>query len=89
MDPSVDTIKCTYKLGDSLEKSPHIHEPFRPHPKKIFDDAGHNHSLDEIRHLLEVVSAPSTDINITNDEFYYIMTQKPAKVDLVNAVIKQ
>lgn len=39
MDPSVDTIKCTYKLGDSLEKSPHIHEPFRPLPKKIFDDA--------------------------------------------------
>lgn len=38
MDPSVDTIKCTYKLGDSLEKSPHIHEPFRATPKKIYDD---------------------------------------------------
>lgn len=35
MDPSVDTIKCTYKLGDSLEKSPHIHEPFRATPKKF------------------------------------------------------
>lgn len=38
MDPSVDTIKCTYKLGDSLDKSPHVHEPFRPMPKKIFED---------------------------------------------------
>jgi cystathionine beta-synthase len=38
MDPSVDTIKCTYKLGDKIESSPHIHEPFRPLPKKIYDD---------------------------------------------------
>lgn len=38
MDPSVDTIKCTYKVGDSLENSPHVHEPFRPCQKKIYDD---------------------------------------------------
>lgn len=38
MDPSVDTIKCTYKLGDKIEDSPHIHEPFRPMPKKIYED---------------------------------------------------
>jgi len=38
MDPSIDTIKCTYKLGDSLDKSPHIHEPFRPIQRKIYDD---------------------------------------------------
>jgi cystathionine beta-synthase len=39
MDPSVDTIKCPYKVGDSLENSPHVHEPFRPQQKKIYDDA--------------------------------------------------
>jgi cystathionine beta-synthase len=38
MDYSVDTIKCTWKLGDSIEKSPHVHEPFRALPKKIYDD---------------------------------------------------
>lgn len=53
------------------------------------EDAGYQHSLEEIRHLLEVVSEPSKDINITNDEFYYIMTQKPEKVNLINAVVKQ
>ena len=39
MDYSVDTIKCPWKLGDKIENSPHVHEPFRPLPKKIFDDA--------------------------------------------------
>lgn len=53
------------------------------------EDAGYQHSLEEVRHLLEVVSEPSKDINITNDEFYYIMTQKPEKVNLINAVVKQ
>lgn len=38
MDYSVDTIKCTWKLGVSPEKSPHVHEPFRALPKKIYDD---------------------------------------------------
>ena len=38
MGPSVDTIKCTYGKGGKAEDNPHIHEPFRPLPKKIFDD---------------------------------------------------
>lgn len=38
MDTTKDTTKCTWKLGDKIEDSPHIHEPFRPLPKKIFDD---------------------------------------------------
>lgn len=38
MDYSKDTIKCTWKLGDKIENSPHVHEPFRPLPSKIFDD---------------------------------------------------
>lgn len=36
-DTTKDSSKCTWKLG-TTEKSPHIHEPFRPMPKKIFDD---------------------------------------------------
>lgn len=38
MDSTVDTSKCTWKLGDKIENSPHIHHQFRPIPKKIFDD---------------------------------------------------
>lgn len=38
VDTEKDTHKCTWKLGDDLSKSPHIHEPFRPIPKKIYDD---------------------------------------------------
>ncbi len=29
MDPAQDTIRCPWKLGDKLEGSPHVHEPFR------------------------------------------------------------
>lgn len=38
VDHSKDTHKCTWKLGDDISKSPHIHDPFRPIPKKIYDD---------------------------------------------------
>ena len=38
MDYSKDTIKCPWKLGDKIENSPHVHEPFRPIPSKIFKD---------------------------------------------------
>jgi Ca2+-binding EF-hand superfamily protein len=54
----------------------------------IVSDLGHELSLDDIKYLLERVSEPSTDINITSDEFYYIMTKKPADVDLITPVTK-
>lgn len=38
VDTEKDTHTCTWKLGDDLSKSPHVHEPFRPIPKKIYDD---------------------------------------------------
>jgi cystathionine beta-synthase len=38
MDSTKDTSKCTWKLGDKIENSPHHHEPFRAEPKKIYDD---------------------------------------------------
>lgn len=38
VDYSKDTIKCPWKLGDKIENSPHVHEPFRPIPSKIFND---------------------------------------------------
>lgn len=38
IDYTKDSTKCTRKPGDKPENSPHHHEPFRPLPKKIFDD---------------------------------------------------
>jgi cystathionine beta-synthase len=38
MDSTKDTSKCTWKLGDKIEDSPHHHDEFRPIPKRIFDD---------------------------------------------------
>lgn len=38
VDYEKDTHKCTWHLGADMSKSPHIHEPFRPIPKKIYDD---------------------------------------------------
>ncbi len=45
MDTSKDTIKCTWKLGDKIENSPHLHQPYEPYPKKICNDV-----LDAIGH---------------------------------------
>jgi hypothetical protein len=33
-----DTMKCTWKLGQADQVSPHIHETFVPGGKKIYDD---------------------------------------------------
>jgi hypothetical protein len=35
------------------------------------------------------ISEPSDDVDITSDEFYYIMTKKPADVDLITPVTKK
>jgi Ca2+-binding EF-hand superfamily protein len=54
----------------------------------LIAEIGDNLSLEDVKYLLEVVSDPSNDINITSDEFYYIMTKKPAEVDLITPVTK-
>jgi hypothetical protein len=46
-------------------------------------------SLQDIKYLLTRISDPSLDIDITSDEFYYIMTKKPSDVDLINPVTKK
>ena len=38
VDSTIDTHVCTWKLGDDMSKSPHVHQPFRPIPKKIYED---------------------------------------------------
>jgi Ca2+-binding EF-hand superfamily protein len=55
---------------------------------KILAELGDKLSFEDVKYVLEKVSEPSTDINITSDEFYYIMTKKPAEVDLITPVTK-
>lgn len=38
VDTEKDTHTCSWQLGDDITQSPHIHEPFRSAPKKIYDD---------------------------------------------------
>lgn len=57
VDPSVDTIKCTYKRGVTDPKeNPHNSEPFVPY-KKIYDDV-----LDAIGHtpMIRLNKIPKT-----------------------------
>jgi hypothetical protein len=55
----------------------------------VIQELGDNLSLEDVTYILEKISEPSTDINITSDELYYIMTKKPADVDLFTPITKQ
>jgi hypothetical protein len=54
----------------------------------VIQELGDNLSLEDVTYILEKISEPSTDINITSDELYYIMTKKPADVDLFTPITK-
>ena len=54
----------------------------------VIQELGDNLSLEDVTYILEKISEPSLDINITSDELYYIMTKKPADVDLFTPVSK-
>jgi Ca2+-binding EF-hand superfamily protein len=54
----------------------------------LCSEVGDELSLDDVYYLLEKIADPSHDINITSDEFYYIMTKKPAEVELITPVTK-
>jgi Ca2+-binding EF-hand superfamily protein len=45
-------------------------------------------SLKDIKYMMQRISEPSKDVNITSDEFYYIMTKRPMDVDLITPVTK-
>ena len=55
---------------------------------KLVSELGDKLSLDDVKYVLTKLSEPLNDINITSDEFYYIMTKKPAEVDLITPVTK-
>ena len=56
---------------------------------KIIENIGDELSLDDVKYMMQTIAEPSDDINIGSDEFYYIMTKKPADVIKINSVTKK
>ena len=44
---------------------------------KIAEEIGDDLNEEDLTTILKTISGPSTNININQDEFYYIMTKKP------------
>lgn len=75
--------KLFWKVAD-----PDIGEITPENLHSVIRELGDNLSLEDVTYILERISDPSLDINITNDELYYIMTKKPADVDLFTPITK-
>ncbi|MCQ2818832.1 MAG: hypothetical protein MJ252_16325 [archaeon] len=58
-------------------------------PKNLCDVFEDELSEDDIKYLLTVISEPSDKINITSDEFFYIMTKKPEEALKITSVTKE
>lgn len=87
------------KLGDNTTRQgltrafdllvdPEVNEITPESLFKQIQELGDEISLEDVKYILEVISEPSKDINITSDEFYYIMTKRPADVDMITPVTK-
>jgi Ca2+-binding EF-hand superfamily protein len=55
---------------------------------KIIQECGDNLSLEDVKKIMTKISEPSDEININSEEFYYIMTKKPADVEIISSVTK-
>ena len=56
---------------------------------KVVEELGENLSLDDIKYMLQTISQPYGDPNITSEEFYYIMTKKPSDAAKINSLTKE
>lgn len=54
----------------------------------IIEEAGDELSLEDIKYILERISDPNADTNINKEQFYYLMTKKPAEYELINSATK-
>lgn len=55
---------------------------------EIIQYCGHNLSQEDVNYLLKTVFNQGDDIDINQDEFYYIMTKKPSDIDNITSVTK-
>lgn len=56
---------------------------------RVVQEIGDNLSLEDIDYMMKKIAEPSDDINITEDEFYYIMTRKPEEIELISTITKR
>lgn len=55
----------------------------------VIESIGDELTREDVAYIMKIIAEPSKDINITSDEFYYIMTKKPADVDMITRVTKK
>ena len=55
---------------------------------QIVQELGDELSEEDVKYIMETIAEPSKDYNISLDEFYYIMTKKPADVVKITKVTK-
>ena len=56
---------------------------------KLAEETGEPMSDKDFQFILQTISEPSDNININQDEFYYIMTKKPAEALKINMATKK
>lgn len=56
---------------------------------KVIETTGDQLSREDVEYVMKIIVEPSKDINITSDEFYYVMTKRPADVDMITKVTKK
>ncbi len=67
------------KIGEITPESLH----------KIMEEIGDKMNVEDVEFILQNNAEPSNDINIKNEEFYYIMTKKPSDVVKITSVTKK
>jgi Ca2+-binding EF-hand superfamily protein len=55
---------------------------------EIIEYCGHTLSQEDVNYMLKTIFNQGTDIDINQDEFYYIMTKKPSDIDNITSVTK-
>jgi len=55
----------------------------------VVQELGDNLSLADIEYMMKKIAEPSEDLNITEDEFYYIMTRKPEEIEMISHITKR
>ena len=83
-----NTIEVGKGIFDSL-KDPKVGEITPEILAKIAAEIGDELNEQDLKKILQTISGSSPSINITQDEFYYIMTKKPEDAFKINMATKK
>ncbi len=56
---------------------------------EVVQEVGDNLSYEDVEYMLKRIAEPSEDLNITEDEFYYMMTRRPEEIELIGTITRQ